>query len=176
MKTLIILAVLLSVVLFCDSAFGDDKKRAAWAAEFARLDHIYARKPRRLERPLRAENVSDDEVREIQAATNKVYPGAIANISGVTDGCPCEEGSKCTSQVWVVAYRNGRYDGLMLSRVDGMWTVGQIQSWWIRYEGLRNRFRETLSDNVAERREQYRKLRDKQRQLMEEFPVCSLQD
>ena len=172
MKTLIILAFLLLAILIGDTASGDSDKRAAWKAGQAKLNHIHRSRPRRLDVPLRTENISDEEVREIQAITDRVYPGAIANISGVTEGCPCEEGPQCTSQVWVVAYRKSRYKGLMLSRVDGKWTVGRIQDWWIKYENLRSRYREALTDRTVDRREAYKRLRDEQLKLLEKFPIC----
>ena len=81
-------------------------------------------RPVRIDGPLRYENISDIEVREIETATRKVYPGAIVNISGVTTGCPCEDGPTCTDQVWIVAYRPERIKGLMLSRIDGRWGIG----------------------------------------------------
>ena len=175
MKALLVFAFLLLTILYCDMAFGESEKRAARKAERAKFSHIYKSRPRRLDVPLRTENISDEEVREIQAATVKIYPGAIANISGVTEGCPCEEGPLCTSQVWVVAYRDSQYDGLMLSRVGGVWTVGLIQRWWLKYQELRGRFREALSSQAPNRRDIYRKLLDEQYQLQETFPVCGAQ-
>jgi len=176
MKALTVFAVLLPILLACDTALGENDKRAAWKAERARLSHIHKSRPRRLDVPLRTENISDEEVREIQAATAKIYPGAIANISGVTEGCRCEEGSLCTSQVWVVAYKDSRYDGLMLSRVGDAWTVGVVQHWWLKYDELRSRMRATLSSRAPDRRNVYRKLLDEQYQHQETFPVCVPQD
>src|SRR5579862_7454141 len=37
--------------------------------------------------PLRHENISDQEVREVQQVALEVYPDFIVSISGVTDGC-----------------------------------------------------------------------------------------
>ena len=176
MKPLIILAVLLPIFLLCDTADGDSDKKAARKAERARLSHIYKSRPRRLDVPLRVENISDEEVREIQAVTVKIYPGAIANISGVTEGCPCEEGPLCTSQVWVVAYRDSQYNGLMLSKVGDTWTVGLIQRWWLKYDELRSRLRAALSSQAPDRRDVYRKLFEKQYQFQETLPVCAPQD
>ncbi len=176
MKTLVVWMFVLAAALLCDTAFGDAEKKAKWKAERERLSYIFKTRPRRIDIPLREENITDEEVREIQAVTATVYPGALANISGVIDGCPCEEGSLCTSQVWVVAYRGSRYDGLMLSRVDDTWMVGQIQSWWLKYDHLRSRIREVLSSKVPDTYDRYRKLLDEQYQLQQEFPVCDIHD
>lgn len=65
---------------------------------------VWNTRPQRLEWPLRAENISDAEVRQIQAAVLGLVPGATVNIGGVTLGCPCEDGAGCTEQIWVVAH------------------------------------------------------------------------
>ena len=43
----------------------------------------------------------------------------IVNISGVVEGCPCEDGSTCTDQVWILASRPNQTVGLLLSKVGG---------------------------------------------------------
>lgn len=88
---------------------------------------------------LRYENISDEEVREIRAATSDVVLKSIVNISGVTLGCPCEDGAGCADQVWIVAERESRSIGLMLSLIDGHWTIGPVQQWWLEYDKLRSR-------------------------------------
>jgi hypothetical protein len=50
--------------------------------------------------------IRSEEVREIQAAAHGVVPGALVNISGVVTGCPCEDGTGWSDQVWIVAYRS----------------------------------------------------------------------
>ena len=172
MKTRLVWVCFVSAILLCDTAYGDDEKKASWKADRMRMSHIYTTRPRRVDVPLRAENISDEEVREIQAVTATVYPGALANIAGVVDGCPCEEGPLCTSQVWVVAYKDSQYDGLMLSRVDKTWTVGQVQSWWLKYDSLRKRISDVWSSKAPDARDRYRKLLDDQYRLQQEFPVC----
>jgi hypothetical protein len=52
--------------------------------------------PARRDGPLRAVDVSDDEVREMQAVALQVQPDSILNISGVVTGCPCEDGPACS--------------------------------------------------------------------------------
>lgn len=93
-------------------------------------------RPLRRDGPLRELNVSDEEVREIKAATLEIFPGSILNISGVVKGCPCEEGVGCSDQVWVVTHQPGHTQGLELSRIDGHWGVGVVQQWWLSFEQL----------------------------------------
>lgn len=88
-------------------------------------------RPTRRNGPLRKDNLSDDEAREIQSVMAPIYPGAILNISGVVTGCPCEEGPSCSDQVWVVPQNAVNTDGALLSRMSGHWTVGPIQIWWL---------------------------------------------
>ena len=123
-------------------------------------------------RHMRAENVSDDEIREIQAATITIYPGAIANVSGVTAGCPCEEGPMCDSQVWILAHRDSRYNGLMLSRISNKWVVGPLQIWWFEYDLLAKTISELQSEKPADYWTIYFELREKRIQLEEAFPSC----
>ena len=84
-------------------------------------------------RPARRENISDDEVREVQDAALQVYPDFIVVISGVTDGCACEEGGQCSAQVGLALNRNNVTRSLVLSKIDGHWKVGAVQSWWLQY-------------------------------------------
>lgn len=133
--------------------------------------YILRTRPQRLDGPLREDNISDVEVRQIQVVTDIVYPGSIANIAGVTDGCPCEEGPWCDSQVWVLAYHEGKYRGLMVSRIDNTWLVGSIQSWWLSY----NRFRKRYFEDSAARKiaGSYRKFLDEQQRQFDSFPTCA---
>lgn len=168
-------SVLLVVLLGLFSSFdavGDGKSKAERLAEYQQRKHMYGSRPRRIDEPLRAENVSDEEIREIQATTVTVYPGAIANVSGVTAGCPCEDGPMCTSQVWILAHRNNRYDGLMLSRISNKWVVGPLQTWWFEYEPLAKKISELRSVKPDDYWEAYMELRDKRIQLEEAFPIC----
>lgn len=173
MKPLTLFIVTLVISLSFGTAHSDVDKKAAWKERQARSRYIHKTRPRRLDVPLRTENISDEEVRQIQAVTSSVFPGAIANISGVTAGCPCEEGPQCNSQVWVVAYRDSRYDGLMLSKVDDTWAVGLIQQWWFRYERLRGRIGEAIASKAPDKWDVYRRLLDEQTRLQETFPACA---
>jgi hypothetical protein len=82
---------------------------------------------------MRAMNITDEEVREVQAAALDVVPRSIINIGTVTTGCPCEDGPGCSDQVWIVATNSSRTTGLLLSRIRGTWVVGPVQAWWLRF-------------------------------------------
>lgn len=173
MTRFIALTVSIALLLSCGAVLSDDDERAARKAKRDRVRHIHRSRPRRLDLPLRADNISDEEVRELQKITAEIYPGAIANIGGVTEGCPCEEGPLCSSQVWIVAYKEGRYDGLMLSNVGDTWMVGLVQRWWFKYDSLQSRIWEARSARASDYRDVVKRLRDKQYQLQESFPECA---
>lgn len=97
---------------------------------------VWNTRPQRLESPLRPQNISDAEVRQIQAAVRGLVPGATVNIGGVTLGCPCEDGMGCTEQVWTVAYQPEFSRGLMASRIHDRWQIGPLQSWWLEHDAL----------------------------------------
>ena len=96
-------------------------------------------RPTRREGPLRELNISDMEIREIQRQVERIFPGTLLNISGVTTGCPCENGPLCSDQVWVVAHQVRSTKGLMLSRIEGHWTIGALEQWWLDYDELRQK-------------------------------------
>jgi hypothetical protein len=113
---------------------------------------------------MRAFNITDEEVREIQGAAWEVVPRSIINIGAVTTGCPCEEGSSCTDQVWIVATDQSRTSGLLLSRILGRWVVGPVQTWWLRYAALLRR------DGIYK---DYRVYEAAQRKLLDDMPFCA---
>jgi hypothetical protein len=119
--------------------------------------------PTRRDGPLRRNNISDEEVRQVQAITGQVMPGAIVHISGVVVSCPCADGSGCTDQVWIVAYRPERSRGLQLSKIGGYWTIGPVQQWWLDYEDLQASYKRFTS---------YTAFSNAQEDLLERFPVC----
>jgi hypothetical protein len=127
-------------------------------------DRIQQSRPVRRDAPLRELNLSDNEVREIQAVAHSLLPGSIVNISGVVEECPCEEGPTCSDQVWIVAHRSGESLGLQLSRVSGRWTVGVLQQWWLSFD----RLRKNRSPGSSAYTEAFLELQD-------QFPVCSRQ-
>lgn len=148
----------------CDRGRTPEEKRAQAKWEELEADsrnnrRIQQSRPYRRERPLRSENVSDSEVREIQSAASALFPGAIVNIGSVVSGCPCEDGSSCSAQVWIVAYRPEKSTGVLLSRIGRQWTVGPVQKWWLDYEARQASGRRlSVKDEEA---------------LNEKFPTCA---
>lgn len=113
--------------------------RAKLETLFANERRMEKTRPYRRESPLRSDNVTDREVKEIQIAAGTVAPGALVNIGGVVRGCPCEDGPWCSDQVWIVAVQPGKTIGFLLSKMDGHWAVGPVQRWWWDYENLQQR-------------------------------------
>jgi len=121
--------------------------------------------PGRRNTPLRELNISDGEVREVQAIAAGYLPRDLVNISPVVTACPCEEGPTCTAQVYVLATAKGKTSGLQLSRMNLAWQVGVVQKWWLRRAAIQrqntgNAFRDEYLYEKA--------VND----LYEEFPAC----
>jgi hypothetical protein len=118
--------------------------------------------PERRNSPLRELNISDDEVREVQAIAAVYLPRALVNISPVVTDCPCEEGPTCTAQVYVLATGKGKTKGLQLSRMNRTWQVSMVQAWWLKHDALQqqNKFLDEYREEKA------------RNELLEEFPVC----
>ena len=94
----------------------------------------------------------------------QVRPGDIVNIGTVVSGCPCEDGSTCSDQVWVVAHSPGTSVGLLLSRINSHWVIGPVQQWWLDREDLYAR-RDSFSSRFT-----YFAAEDA---LTERFPACA---
>jgi hypothetical protein len=120
-------------LLLCATALAQDATDVQSCDDFESYRHIVTTEPRPINGTLRRDNISDEEVREVQRAALEVYPDSIVSISGVTDGCDCEDGSNCTAQVWLALYRENQTRSLVLSKIDGHWKIGAVQSWWIQY-------------------------------------------
>src|SRR3954462_5331219 len=84
-------------------------------------------RPQRRDTPLRALNITDDEMREVQVVTSRYLPRAFVNVGPVVTGCPCEEGPDCKDQLYVMATSNGTTLGLQLSKGRNGWVVGEVQ-------------------------------------------------
>lgn len=142
-----------------------ERSASAWLDQYRWrrevLDRAYELRPARRDWPARYENITDEEVREVQAASREYVPRALVNIGTVTMGCPCEDGAACTEQVWVIATRREKSYGLQLSKIDKRWTVGPVQRWWHRKDTLRPESFPTYA--AFERAEEA---------LIGEFPVC----
>jgi len=122
--------------------------------------------PKRRDEPLRDLNISDDEIREVEAIARKYLPRAMVNISPVVADCPCEEGPTCTAQVFVVAQTREMTRGLQLSRMNDRWGVGVVQQWYLRRAALvpSNTGNPFLDDYLNDKALY---------ELYEEFPVCA---
>ena len=110
-----------------------------WATSMLRgavLRRARAVQPEIRNAPARELNISDEEVREIQAEIDPVVGHVTVSIGTVVTGCPCEEGKLCTDQVWVYAYRGQDTVGLQLSKVSDHWKIGVVQQWWIDHKAL----------------------------------------
>jgi hypothetical protein len=142
------------------------KGRAQMEARSRKEERIQDVRPARRDRPLRYLNVTDDEVREITSAARELVPRSIVNISGVTSGCPCEEGPECVAQVWVEAVGPKVSRGLQLSRNGEHWEIGFIQRWWLDFEVL-----EAASQRFASVWE-YWAARDA---MIDAFPDCGIE-
>lgn len=158
---------------FCMPA--DAQNTAEQRAEARRKEaFIFSTEPRRPNGAPRRDNITDEEVLEVQTAAAAIYPDAVVNISTVTDGCQCEDGEGCTAQVWLVVYKPARTRGLMLSKIGGHWQVGAVQEWWLRYYDLRARMpasRDRQSDPAGWRAKQVA-WRAEQQDMVNSFPVC----
>ncbi len=156
----LVFSLMISGVVLAQSA--NNKPRWAPYEKVVQLREVEDRaeevQPRRREEPVREDNIRDREVEEIQLVMASVMPGSIVNIGAVVTGCPCEDGSSCSDQVWIVAHRPERSMGVLLSKIRGHWTIGPVQKWWWDYQDLLAR-REWLTTSWAE--------------LMERFPTCT---
>jgi len=128
--------------------------------------HIVTTEPRRPNGPLRQDNITDEEVREVQRAALELYPDSIVSISGVTDGCDCEDGSSCTAQVWLALNREYRTRSLVLSKIDGHWRIGAVQSWQLHYDE-----HQTSNPGFGRGPKQLEWQQENQR-LLDNFPTC----
>ena len=175
MKLALATIIALPILLCSISNSAQDSNKSAGSTAYFRFQQIYRTRPVRLDGPLREENISDEEVREIEAVMIEHFPGTIVNIGGVTGGCPCEDGLSCNSQVWVVAHRADRSNGLMLSKIADHWTIGPLQKWWFRSDRLWSLMRTARQKKAPDYLETYRKLQEQQNQLQQEFPSCGPQ-
>ena len=113
--------------------------------------------------PLRAVNINDEEIRQIEAVVHDIFPGAIVTISGVTQGCPCEDGPACSAQVSTAIYRQNAMRGLALSDINEHWVIGPVQQWYLDSAKLER----TAFPNRAA----YATAREA---LDERFPTCAI--
>jgi hypothetical protein len=161
----IVIGAAVGTFLWCVGAVGQQAD-APQPSDAEWYRHIDTSEPRLPDRPFRRENISDDEVREVQQAALAIYPNSIVVISGVVEGCTCEEGSHCTAEVGLVLNRGNQTRTLVLSKISGHWKVGAVQAWWLQYNAHQasNPGYGFRPDQVAWRAESQR--------LLESFPAC----
>lgn len=119
-------------------------------------------RPRRRDTPLRYVGISDNEMREVAQVAREFVPRALVNVSPVVTGCPCEEGPQCTDQLYVIANTAQSTVGLQLVRIEDTWSVGTVQKWWLKKDGLDSR-RRTMTQQEFELAEIT---------LLRSFPAC----
>jgi hypothetical protein len=153
-------------VLLCTGALAQHADISTASEDSASYREIVLAEPQLPNRPARRENISDEEVREIQRVALEVYPDFIVVISSVTDGCACEEGAHCSAQVALALNRNNVTRSLLLSKVDEHWKIGAVQSWWLRYR------KEHTDMPASGNLEAYRTWQEKERSLLRSFPAC----
>jgi hypothetical protein len=139
-----------------------DQQRKRYGAILQRVREL---NPGRRDTPLRALNISDGEVREVQGIAARHLPRALVNISPVVTDCPCEEGPNCTAQVYVLATAKEKTTGLQLSRTKEHWDVGVVQKWRFRWDAVQkqNTGNAFLDDYLWAKAHN---------DLLEEFPMC----
>jgi hypothetical protein len=160
-------ATALIAVLACTAAFAQNAGDALRCEDSGRYRYIKLTPPGPPNRSLRQDNISDEEVREVQRASLEVYPDFIVNISSVTEGCDCEDGATCTAQVWLALYRADQTRSLVLSKVDGHWKIGAVQGWWNRYNA--HQAARPLSRNA-----EWLPWQQENQRLLDSFPACPL--
>jgi hypothetical protein len=166
MRQLLTAVCLVMFVSLANAQRLSDDERAQMAAYHERLWKIEERAgalyPRRRDTPMRDLNISDNEVREIEAIARRHLLNSMLNISPVVAGCACEEGPLCTDQVFVVATTATQTVSLQLSRIRNAWVVGPVQRWWTQFSALQARRSEMG----------YRRFDDAKNQLLLDFPMC----
>lgn len=168
-----ILAVAATLIAPCDSSWSQSNDDGRQMTRAEKIRYIFRTFPVRRDYPLREKNISDTEVREIEAVMKERFPGSIVHISGVVVGCPCEDGPKCSAQVWSVATRDAISDQVVLSRIDGRWAVGPLQAWWIVRERIVSEFRKPVKKEPEDRRIDFREYRRRLNEHIDAFPFCA---
>lgn len=159
-------AICLATITTLASAQSSPEQFAQWEAYYGRLWAIEKRaeelQPRRRDTPMRELNISDNEMREIEAIAQQSLLKSMLNISPVVVGCACEDGPMCTDQVFVVATTPTQTVSVQLSHIRNAWVVGPVQKWWTRFSELKARQPDM----------DYREFIDARRRLLLDFPMC----
>ncbi|MEM7430529.1 MAG: hypothetical protein AAF351_01190 [Pseudomonadota bacterium] len=149
--------------------------RREYFARQQRIRHINSTRPKRLDEPLREENLSDEEARDVESVMQVYYPGVVVVIGPVIDGCLCEDGPACDSQVWVTAQQSATNPALLLSRIDDNWTVGPVQTWWQNYDQLLARYNDPPGDTASDRTSFRNEMSQRLELMLEQFPACEIE-
>jgi len=134
---------------------------------------VWKTRPTRRDTPLREDNITDVEVAQVEAVVQELYPGSIVYISGVTAGCPCQDGPACSDQVWSVADRGQSSSGLALSKIDGEWQLGPLQKWWLTRDRIWTTYKERRRESDELKRIDYQEYLRRLTEHYKAFPSCS---
>ena len=134
--------------------------------------HYWKTRPVRRDTPLREDNITDLEIAEVEAELTSLYPGAVVYVSAVTTGCPCEDGPECTDLVWSVASLGDRSRGVALSRIDGAWRIGPLQTWWLEHDAIWAAFRASRRGDSNADRISYDEHMERLEEHKARFPRC----
>lgn len=167
------LAMLLSLPAFAISESAAAQAQNEPASQYAAHRYLsYKPKASQLVGPLRYENISAQEIDEIETAAHSIMPGALVNISGIVAGCQCEEGEQCTAQVRVVAYLPEKTSGLSLSRINNHWSVGLLQQWEFQYAAFLAKYPKPYFGRMPEAKARFDEFLAEQTALFSEYPSC----
>jgi hypothetical protein len=121
---------------------------------------------------LREENITDEEVREVQKVVDEKMPGEIRRIGPVTVGCGCAERPGCTNELVIVVKTKAMADEVTLARVRKVWQLSELQQLELRRQRIREK-RRLMSTAPAQERAAYRKELEREEQLLlNDLPAC----
>jgi hypothetical protein len=126
---------------------------------------------RALKLSLRAENIRDEEVKEIQTVVATLDRGFITSIGGVVAGCHCEEGPACTDEVSVALQKTGRTVGMNFSKIEGKWQLGELQKWDLKYQAVLAKYNVPVA--ARDRGKQRQAYAEELATLLNEMPQCA---
>jgi hypothetical protein len=121
----------------------------------------------------RAENIRDEEVREIQIAAATLDKGFIISIGAVVAGCRCEEGPACTDEVSVALQKSDHIVGINFSKIENKWQLGVLQKWDLKYQALEARRWDRRVVAAADKGKQQQSYAEELATLLSEMPQCA---
>jgi hypothetical protein len=120
----------------------------------------------------REENITDEEVREIQKVVAEKIPGSILRIGPVTVGCQCSERPGCTNEVVLVVSNAARTIQATFARVKKVWQLSEATRLELRRQQLAEK-RRLLSSVPPADQAAYRKELDRETELLKnDMPDC----